>query len=73
MIFEAIWAISRIIIIIIMRFHKLLKYLSLNVFMGVFIVGEDIVSHIIIMIILIIVVLFKFDHFCFELGNNEIT
>ena len=73
MIFDAIWAINRIMIIIIIRLHTLLKYLNEIDFRGAFTMNILKVIHVNNMIMLVVFILFKLDHFCFELGNREIT
>ena len=73
MIFDAIWAMNKIIIIINIRFHRLLKYLSEMVFNGDFIKNVFRFNHMISIIKLVMLVLFKLFHFCFGFDSSEIT
>ena len=72
-IFEAICAISKMMVVIIISVHELFRYLRKMVFIGAFVIVL-IVIHIIVKIINLVDLIFlKFDHFCFELGIREIV
>lgn len=71
-IFDAIWAINIIIIMMIIRFHVLLEYLSEMDFRGVLTINVLMFIHMRIIIALVMFILLRLVHFCFELGISEI-
>lgn len=71
MIFDAIWVMTMIVNMIIIKFHGLFRYLIRIFFVGDFIINLPILIHI-VMIMVVKFIPFKFDHFCFELGMSEI-